>query len=696
MTRIFPILFVFITIFPAAGPGAQERIDLEKLPPAERRRLLARYDLNGNGKLDGDEQKAARRSIERRKRWKKMFKNRPMRRGPRFQRTKISKKFDADSSGWLNRVERDQARAWLKENPQGRGGPGGFGGRRGRFGRPQGERDRAREAATPLKPVRPGDVPTYPDHGLYDPSILRTLFLEFAAKDWDQELSAFYRTDVEVPATLRVDGKEFAGTGVRYRGNSSYFAVPAGQKRSLNLSVDFIHGKQRLHGHRTLNLLNAHTDPSFLREVLYSQICRHYIPAPAANFVRLVINGEDWGVYVNVQQVNKDFLQERFGTKKGVRWKVPPDFSGGGALKYLGGDVAAYKPSYDLKTNKGGDKWPCLVRLCKVLEETPAEHLEAKLPPLLDVDEALWFLALDNVFMDDDGYYSRGSDYYLYLDKTDRFHLIPHDNNETFRTRGMRPGGGGFRGPPGGFPGPGPDDLPFPPARDFDRAGEGGGFDQSPVEHADNPNRPVIHRLLAVPAWRARYLAHVRTLVEEWLDWKVLESTCRKHRKLLEGAIRYDRKKLYTFKDFQKSLDEDVSEGFRRTPSLKRFVEERRKYLLAHPTMKAPCPGITSVVHEEKSGEGGTRRLHVRVHVGGGVPLRKVLLHYKNRRLGPFISVVMRRDGKDGVYVASTPWFHAGTKLRYYVEACAAAETGTTSFHPAGAEAGAVEYRFQP
>ena len=66
MTRNFPILLVFIAIFPTARPGAQEPLDLEKLPPAERRRLLERYDENRNGKLDGDELKAARRSIERR------------------------------------------------------------------------------------------------------------------------------------------------------------------------------------------------------------------------------------------------------------------------------------------------------------------------------------------------------------------------------------------------------------------------------------------------------------------------------------------------------------------------------------------------------------------------------------------------------------------------------------------------------
>ena len=60
-----------------------------------------------------------------------------------------------------------------------------------------------------------------------------------------------------------------------------------------------------------------------LRSVLYSRIARAYIPAPAANFVRVVINGESWGIYINSQQFNKDFVKNWFGTTSGARWKVP-------------------------------------------------------------------------------------------------------------------------------------------------------------------------------------------------------------------------------------------------------------------------------------------------------------------------------------------------------------------------------------
>ena len=82
---------------------------------------------------------------------------------------------------------------------------------------------------------------------------------------------------------------------------------PGCQKRSLNVTVDLVDKSQNLLGYKTLNLLNSHTDPSFMRTVLYNHIARHYLPAPEANLVRVVINGESWGVYINEEQFNKDF-----------------------------------------------------------------------------------------------------------------------------------------------------------------------------------------------------------------------------------------------------------------------------------------------------------------------------------------------------------------------------------------------------
>ena len=87
------------------------------------------------------------------------------------------------------------------------------------------------------------------------------------------------------------------------------------------------------------------------------------------------------------EQFNKASVKAGFGSGKGARWKVRGSPNGQGGLDYLGEDLAAYQRRYELKS--GGDAdWKALVQLCKTLDETPVEELEAKLKPILDIDPA--------------------------------------------------------------------------------------------------------------------------------------------------------------------------------------------------------------------------------------------------------------------------------------------------------------------
>jgi spore coat protein CotH len=355
--------------------------------------------------------------------------------GPMGQETKLVDRFDKDSNGWLGPGERKAAREFLQEERADGRGPR-------EFGPPGGRRDQ--NPPQPGKRVSPSDIKSYGEMPFYDPNTVRTLFLEFENGDWEKELSDFRNTDVEVPAKLTVDGKSYKEVGVHFRGMSSLMGVPEGRKRSLNVSLDFVHEDQNLLGYRTLNLLNAHEDPSFLRAILYYEIAREYIPAPKANFVRVVINGEDWGIYQNVQQFNKEFVRENFRTTKGTRWKVRGP-NPQGSLVYLGDDPEMYKRVYTIKSKDDPKSWRALINLCKVLTETPPDQLEAALNPILDLDGTLKFLALDNTMINNDGYWIRASDYSLYLDEKGKFHVLPQDANETF----ARPGGPGFGGPGG-------------------------------------------------------------------------------------------------------------------------------------------------------------------------------------------------------------------------------------------------------
>jgi hypothetical protein len=416
----------------------------------------------------------------------------------------------------------------------------------------------------PGRKLAPNDVKAYGKQPLYDRKTLRTLFLEFENSDWEKELADFYRTDVEVPVTMTVDGKVFKQVGTHVRGMSSYMMVPEGRKRSLNLAVDFLQKDQRLGGYRTLNLLNSNGDPTFLRAVLFLQIARSYIPAPKANYVRVVINGESWGVYVNAQQFNTDFVKEWFGTTKGVRWKVPGSPGGGGGLAYLGDDPAAYKRIYEIKSKDDGKSWADLIRLCKVLHETPPEKLEEALSPMLDIEGTLKFLALDKALINSDGYWARASDYNIYQDLKGKFHLIPHDANEALRE-------------------------PEGPGRG--RPGEGGGrsLDLDPFAGAADPNKALLNKLLAAPALRVRYLAYMRDIAEKWLVWDRLGKIAKEYQAVIAEEVAADTRKLYSTAAFTSGVAGESEEprGFRgpgaAAISLKSFADGRRSYLLSHP-----------------------------------------------------------------------------------------------------------------
>jgi len=559
--------------------------------------------------------------------------------GDILRRHELITRFDKDGDGRLDLTERAEAQQWIRaERERSQGGRSLL--RHARLGK-------RGSAASGLLPS--SEVVRHLGKPWFSPEILRTVFLSLPGSDWHAQLAEFYRTDVELPGRLTVDGVDYPGVGVRYRGSSSYIMVSTLKKKSLNISVDFTKDEQRVYGNRTINFLNCNQDSSLIRDAVFSQIAGELVPTPRVNFVKLMINGANWGVYANVQQFNKDFLEDWFGSRKPVRWKIERNYRGVGALRYLGTDRAEYKRAFQLKSKGDPQAWDRLINLCRLLEQTPVKDREAALLPVLDVDRTLWFLALEWVFQDGDGYVKQGYDYRL-VELTDgRFLPILYDNNEI-------------------LPWPRPNRVPA------QRRGQRI-FGGDPLEQAGNELRPLIHSLLAVPAWRARYLAHVKTVATRCLDWEKIGPVCQKFHDLIAPDVKKDRRRLANLSAFQASIEE-----------LRVLCSTRRAAILAHPSLSGPQAGIAEPRIGVIADGLDAGRVRVDVAVRAEAPAIEVFLFFRWAPDSAFERVAMQARG-DHRFVGLTSVSRGGAGLDYYVEARSSAEGTLSAFYPETAEA---------
>jgi hypothetical protein len=519
--------------------------------------------------------------------------------------------------------------------------------------------------------------------GLYDETVLRTIQLQFSQPNWATLLTNNKANDnrsntqTNIPATMIVDDVVYPGVGVRYRGNVvSYQQIGNSPKKSFNINVDYTDPNLSLMGYKTLNLLNSAGDPTFMREALYTNTCRQQIPSARANFVRLEINGENWGIYVNVQQLNGDFIKDWFPSNEGTRWRgLVDNMAGGGgrapggggpvvpvraagdialaegpggaaggnksALNWLGTASSSYAAVYGLKSTRQADPWASLIHTCDVLNNTPLAELPDLLDSVLQVDRALWLCAFEIVFADEDGYVSKGGgDYYLYYEpETGQIHLIQFDGNEC--------------------------------------------MNQTTLElfyRVTDTSVPIMYRLVGnVPQYRQRFLAHVRTIMDLYLTKEYFAAKLDAYQALIDQEVRDDTKKLFTYQQFTSGI-----------ATLKNYPTGRRASLLANQELAQYAPPAILGVEAEAAASAAGETLTVTAQVGTTVGVSAVRLYVAPGPFALFTALPMTevdRPAADArLFAVTLPTYPSGTVLRYYVEATAANAVHSVAFAPPGAE----------
>lgn len=248
----------------------------------------------------------------------------------------------------------------------------------------------------PMPSPTPAPTPvTFPKvcHPLYDPDALPTFELEIESAVW-QALVEDFAADRGVyrPAGFRFDGEDYPGVMVRYRGNNSR----CGEKMQLAIAFNKVDPDGRFQGLRRLDL--DHGSCRVLSERIAYEFAREAgVEAPCANNVRVMLNGEYYGLYANLEHVNRDFLKRNLEEHDGNLYKA-----GTRKNNEDDPDTSDYKDYKD------------------------APDLEA-VSAIIDLDQAVRMWAVEALLPAADNFWYYGRNYYLYHHPERGFLYIPND-----------------------------------------------------------------------------------------------------------------------------------------------------------------------------------------------------------------------------------------------------------------------------
>jgi hypothetical protein len=497
------------------------------------------------------------------------------------------------------------------------------------------------------------------DGGLFDPTFLREIHINFEDDDYHNILSNSFFTNpsYRIPASVTLDGTTLDSVGVRYKGNST-FCLPYEQnnvKVPYNLDMNYWISGQRLMGYKKMKLANAWLDPTFCKEYIASRIYRKYLPTPEINLIALHSQGNYTGLYVNTESINKQFLDKHFGENDGVLFKcdgagVFCDINGDGteggipSLAYMGLDSTSYYDSYTIKSDHG---WGELMQLISALEFNP----EA-IQNVINMDRVLWAMAVNTVTNNLDtynGYYVHN--YYLYQDIEGRFQMIPWDLDNTF--------GGAILG----FSFWSPNDVyhfdPF-----------WGGWDNSDY-------RPLTDFIYNHPTYKKQFIAHIRTVMEESMNLDEIEQDIAELQSISYAFASDDANRLFGMEYFSSNVQEAfwLNWGF---AGILSTIEARMAFLSSHAEINTPAPiiGNVSIINGIA---------HVTAYDVDEVHLRWTT----NSIASNFQSLMMVDDGTQGDELASDGIFsipmpnNDGADIKFYIRAV---NSEAMSLSPARAE----------
>ena len=478
--------------------------------------------------------------------------------------------------------------------------------------------------------------------GFFDEDSLRSIHLDFYNPNYHAYLvnSWYYNPDERIPAKLTLNGTVYDSVGVRYKGNST-FCLPndnLNPKVPYNIDFNYFIDSQKVLGYKKMKLANAWMDPTFVKQIVSSNIYRNYLPSGESNLVKLYVQGNYLGLYINDESINKQFFKKHFDEISGPLFKCdnidrfcdtanapsayPP------SLIYLGEDSSLYYNSYDMKSDNG---WGDLVEFITTLNNNFSQ-----IDSVLNVDRTLWAFAVNQVLLNLDCYNTYYiHNYYLYQTKDGLFQMIPWDLDNTFS--------GAIMG--------------------FDYFNQSNIYEYDPYHYGSPGERPLAEKLLNDPLYRKQYTAHIRTIMNESLDTAVIRNQINQLQSLAHTAADNDQWKGFSMSQYYSNVESALwtSWGF---GGIMSTIDARKQYLLSHPDISQVPPLISNV-------SVNNNLVEANIFNSSSVDLMITSSQY-NSKFQPF---AMNDDGingdltpNDGIYSIQLP-FVGNTNVKFYIRA---------------------------
>ncbi|MCQ6560748.1 CotH kinase family protein [Paenibacillus mendelii] len=324
--------------------------------------------------------------------------------------------------------------------------------------------------------------------------------------------------EVMKSATVEYNGIQYNNVGIRTKGNLSLRSVVSmtdSDRYSFKLSFDEYLDNQTLYGISKINLNNNYSDASYMREFLTYELASEMgLPTPGFSYVNVYVNGKLWGFYLAVEQIGDSYLEANFGNSTGELYKAEMMGSGGNDLKWIDDNIDSY--SSLVRKSKSSDS----DRLIEMLDEL---NNGSDYETVLDVTEALQYVALNVLTVNTDSYLGQNKqNYYLYEDDG-IFNILPWDYNMAF----------------GGL-------------------GKSSLLIDEPTQGAV-ADRPLIAKLLAVEDYKDKYHSMIRDVLEGYLANETFSARVLQVSDLISTYVEDDPSSFYTYDEYKSGVQSLVS-----------------------------------------------------------------------------------------------------------------------------------------